>query len=174
MCLNLLQDSHEAYDAAQEVCIKVWHKIGDYKGDAKFSTWLYRLITNQCLDLLRKNKRKKNDISLDGDEKQLLEQLNKPSYASQQPNEGEAAFEQKALQEVIHLGMQQLKPEYRVLLVLRDIEGYSYEEIALLLNLSLGTVKSRLSRARSALKRILCQNKEPFKSFFRHINKEEV
>lgn len=57
LCLHLLKDPEEAYDAAQEVCIKVWRQIANFEGQAKFSTWLYRIGTNQCLDLIRKIKR---------------------------------------------------------------------------------------------------------------------
>ena len=80
-------------------------------------------------------------------------------------------MEQKELGEVLRQGISELKEDYQMMIVMRDIEQRSYEEIASILEISLGTVKSRLSRARSTLKRILEQNKEPYRSFFRHNNK---
>lgn len=168
LCLHLLKDSEEAYDAAQEVCIKIWKQLGSFKGQSKLSTWIYRMTTNQCLDLLRKHKRKTQDISLfideeEGKEEKLTEQTEIWKDMSHH-------MEQKELGEVIHQGISELKEDYRVMIVMRDIEAYSYEEIADILEISIGTVKSRLSRARSALKKIFEQNKEPYRSFFRHNN----
>ena len=167
LCLHLLKDPEEAYDAAQEVCIKVWRQLEGFEGQAKFSTWLYRIGTNQCLDIIRKNKKRSKDISLfqkdEGSEEEWM---------IEGPHEEEGVaetVEKKALQEVVKLGISELKEDYQVIITLRDIEEHSYEEIADVLELSLGTVKSRLARARQALKKILGQNKEPYRSFFRHI-----
>ncbi len=167
LCLHLLKDPEEAYDAAQEVCIKVWRQLESFEGQAKFSTWLYRIGTNQCLDLMRKNKRRSKDISLFQKDEESEEE-----WLLEGPHEKEGvaeAVEKKVLQEVVQLGIGELKEDYQVIITLRDIEEHSYEEIAEVLDLSLGTVKSRLSRARQALKKVLGQNKEPYQSFFRHI-----
>ncbi len=163
LCLKMLQSEEEAADAFQEVCLKIWKQLKHYKGDAKLSTWIYRLTTNQCIDLLRKNKKHSTDLSIfqrnEKEEEWLLEEVSKEDVAGE--------IEAKALKEVIELGLSELKPEYRAIIVLKDIQDYSYEEIATILEISLGTVKSRLSRARGALKKVLEQNKEPYKSFFR-------
>ena len=167
LCLHLLKDPEEAYDAAQEVCIKIWRQLESFEGQAKFSTWLYRIGTNQCLDLMRKNKKRSKDISLFQKDEESEEE-----WILQGPHEkegGAEAVEKKALQEVIQLGIGELKEDYQVIITLRDIEEHSYEEIAEVLDLSLGTVKSRLARARQSLKKVLVQNKEPYRSFFRHI-----
>lgn len=167
LCLHLLKDPEEAYDAAQEVCIKVWRQLKHFEGQAKFSTWLYRIGTNQCLDLMRKNKKRSQDISLF-----QKDQLSEEEWMIEpiQEEEGIAeTIEKKVLQEVVQLGIKELKEDYQVIITLRDIEEHSYEEIADILELSLGTVKSRLARARQALKKVLQQNKEPYRSFFRHI-----
>lgn len=167
LCLHLLKDPEEAYDAAQEVCIKVWRQLESFEGQAKFSTWLYRIGTNQCLDLMRKNKKRSKDISLFQKDEESEEE-----WLLEGPHEKEGvaeAVEKKVLQEVVQLGIGELKEDYQVIITLRDIEDHSYEEIAEVLDLSLGTVKSRLSRARQALKKVLGQNKEPYQSFFRHI-----
>ncbi len=167
LCLHLLKDPEEAYDAAQEVCIKVWRQLGHFEGQAKFSTWLYRIGTNQCLDLMRKNKKRSQDISLFqkdeiSEEEWMIEPLHQEEGIAEK-------IEKKELQEVVQLGLKELKEDYQVIITLRDIEEHSYEEIAEILELSLGTVKSRLARARQALKKVLKQNKEPYRSFFRHI-----
>lgn len=163
LCLKILQDEEEAADAFQEVCLKIWKQLRHYKGDAKLGTWIYRLTTNQCIDMLRKNKRHMTHISIfqrnEKDEEWLLEEVAKENVAME--------VEIKALQEVVQIGLKELKPAYRAIIVLKDVEDYSYEEIAGILEISLGTVKSRLSRARKALKKVLEQNKEPYKSFFR-------
>ena len=169
LCLQLLKDPEEAYDAAQEVCIKIWKQLGTFKGQAKLSTWIYRMATNQCLDILRKNKRKGQEFSLfldeeTGEEEKLTDQTAIWHDVS-------SHIEQKELGEVLKQGIGELKEDYQAVIVLRDIEQFSYEEIASILEISLGTVKSRLSRARAALRRILEQNKEPYRSFFRHNNK---
>lgn len=169
LCLHLLKNPEEAYDAAQEVCIKIWKQLGTFKGNAKLSTWIYRMTTNQCLDILRKNKRKgqENSLFLDeetGEEEKLIDQAAIWQDVS-------SHIEQNELREVLKQGIGELKEDYQAVIVLRDIEQRSYEEIASILELSLGTVKSRLSRARNALKKILEQNKEPYRSFFRHNNK---
>nr|WP_330377204.1 RNA polymerase sigma factor [Cellulosilyticum ruminicola] len=123
---------------------------------------MYRLTTNQCIDLLRKSKKHTGHLSIfqrnEKDEEWLLEDEAKDNVALE--------VETKALQEVVQIGFKELKPEHRVIIVLKDVEEYSYEEIAEILQISLGTVKSRLFRARRALKKILEQDKEPYKSFF--------
>lgn len=169
LCLHLLKNSEEAYDAAQEVCIKLWKQLGTFKGQSKLSTWIYRMTTNQCLDILRKNKRKGQEISLFLDEELGEEEKLTDQTAIWQ--DISSHMEQKELGEVLKQGIGELKEDYRVIIVLRDIEQRSYEEISDILDISLGTVKSRLSRARSTLKKILEQNKEPYRSFFRHNNK---
>lgn len=169
LCLNLLKNSEEAYDAAQEVCIKLWKQLSTFKGQSKLSTWIYRMTTNQCLDILRKNKRKGQEISLFLDEESGEEEKLTDQTAIWQ--DISSHMEEKELGEVLKQGIGELKEDYRVIIVLRDIEQRSYEEISDILDISLGTVKSRLSRARSTLKKILEQNKEPYRSFFRHNNK---
>ena len=169
LCLHLLKDPEEAYDAAQEVCIKIWKQLGTFKGQAKLSTWIYRMTTNQCLDVLRKNKRKGYELSLFLDEETGEEEKLTDQAAIWQ--DVSSHIEQKELEEVLKQGIGELKEDYQAVIVLRDIEQRSYEEIASILNISLGTVKSRLSRARGTLRKILEQNKEPYRSFFRHNKK---
>lgn len=163
LCLRMLGNEQEAYDAAQEVCVKIWRQLEHFRGESKLSTWIYRIATNQCLDRLRKLKHRQ-EISIfqkngQDEEEWLIDQPTSKEYVEQ-------TIETKAMQEIIKTAISELKGEHKTMIVLRDIQNYAYEEIADLLNLSLGTVKSRISRARLALKKILEQDKEPYKSFF--------
>ncbi|MDF2612603.1 MAG: sigma-70 family polymerase sigma factor [Clostridia bacterium] len=163
ICLRMLTKEQDAYDATQEVCIKIWKEIHNFKGESKLKTWIYRIATNQCLDRLRKTKNRQ-EISLfqQGENEDEEWIIDKPS---EQKNT-EQIVENKALQDVLKQAISELKEEHKVIIVLRDLNDYAYDEIAEILNISLGTVKSRISRARLALKKILEQNKEPYKSFF--------
>ncbi|MBE6022731.1 MAG: sigma-70 family RNA polymerase sigma factor [Cellulosilyticum sp.] len=163
ICLRLLKQPDEAFDAAQEVCIKIWKQLKNFKGDAKLSTWIYRIAINTSLDLLRQQKKRQEQIVLltENDNLEKSKDLHQWDDLSTQLSEKEGL-------NVLWQAMQELKEDDRIIIVLRDIEGYSYDEIALTLGISIGTVKSRLSRARIKLKKILEQNKEPYCSFFRH------
>lgn len=162
ICLRLLKQPDEAYDAAQEACIKIWKNLKYFKGDAKLGTWIYRVTTNTCLDFLRQNKKRQEEMPLLSDEEQLYPQelVNWKDLSDH--------MTQKEVVQVLWQAIGELSVDYRTMIVLRDIEGYAYDEIALQLDISVGTVKSRLSRARVKLKQILEQNKEPYCSLFRH------
>lgn len=171
ICLRMLGQEQEAYDAAQEVCMKIWRQLHTFEGNSKFSTWLYRIATNQCLDHLRKLKLKREEVSLyqqnqEGDEEWLLET---PSVE----NTVEKHIEHYETQAILQKGLMELKEEYREIIILRDLQDHSYEELAHILDVSQGTIKSRLSRARAKLKEILTQEKEPYYSFFRQSIKKE-
>ncbi len=164
ICLRMLKNEEEAMDAAQEVALKLWRQLHLFEYKSKLSTWIYRLTTNQCLDQLRKLKHKR-DISLFQKDREKEEE-----WLLESPDEGalvEPKIEQKELQDILQQAIMELKEDYRVILIFRDIKHYAYEEIAEILEISLGTVKSRLSRARLALKKVLEQDKEPYQSFFR-------
>ncbi len=161
ICLRLLKQPDEAYDAAQEVCIKVWKSIKDFNGDAKLGTWIYRIATNTCLDILRQQKKRYETLSLESESE---EENCKNTICWEDLSH---YMTEKERVKILWQGIEELSVDYRMMIVLRDIEGYSYEEIASRLDISIGTVKSRLSRARLKLKKILEQNKEPYCSFFR-------
>lgn len=171
ICLRMLENEQEAYDGAQEICVKVWKNIHNFEGNSKFSTWIYRIATNQCLDILRKRKHIKDEVSLyqtakDSSTQWILEETS-------QIDPTQDYVEHIALEQVINEALGEIKEEYRQILVLRDVEGYTYEEMSELLKINKGTVKSRLSRARLAMKQILSQNKEPYRSFFRQSSMKE-
>lgn len=162
ICLRMMNHTEEASDATQEVCLKIWRQLKSFQGKSKFSTWIYRITMNECLDRLRKSKNKKNNI-IKYEQEDLVSES------------AEEIIQNKVLQDILKQAILELKDEQRKMIVLRDINGNTYEQIADILNLSLGTVKSRISRARVALKRILQQDKEPYKSFFvKQGSKEEI
>ncbi len=147
VCLNMLKNPHDAQDAAQDTFIKAYRSLAAFKAESKIETWLTRIAVNTCLDMLRK-RREMSDID------DALE------LADEKTPETEA--ESRELRTLVRKAVNQLPPDMRSVVVLRDIEGYSYDDIAGMLNLNLGTVRSRLSRARERLKNILLENRELF------------
>ncbi|MHB9146415.1 MAG: sigma-70 family RNA polymerase sigma factor [Symbiobacteriia bacterium] len=151
LAYRLTGSPDDAADVAQEALLKVYTSLPEFRGDSSFSTWLYRVVSNTCLDELRRRKRQRA-VSLDQpltlvDGEDLSRQW---ADDSDGPEEILTRKEQRALvQQAITL----LDEEHRVIIVMRDIQGLSYQEVADSLGLSLGTVKSRLNRARAALQK---------------------
>lgn len=148
-CLAVLHDREDAFDASQEAFLKVWRSLPAFKGDSAFSSWLYRIAKNTALDMLRAKKRKPA-FSLTDDDDEVRDV----------PDTSDTVSPEKALlsgekRTVLANALQKLNEEHRAVIRLRDIEGFSYGEIAEKLGIEEGTVKSRLFRARSALRDIL-------------------
>ncbi len=156
---RMLSNESEAEDAVQETLIKAWQKIHTYHGDAAFSTWLYTILHRVCLDMLRKNKRRAPTVSLyqSGKDEEGFT-LSIPDNA---PGPDEK-YNQKAALAAVANAIDALSDEHRTVIVLRDIDGLDYDEIAKVTNTSLGTVKSRINRARLALRKILQNQRELF------------
>lgn len=148
MCRN----SEDGEEAAQEAFLAAWQNLPGFRGDAAFSTWLYRLAANASTDLLRREGRRsaKHGPSLDDDETWVELPDSGPSP--------QALAERTELKEQIEDALRKLSPDHRQALILREIHQLSYEEISAALGLDLGTVKSRISRARGRLRRILLQS----------------
>ncbi|MBR3561238.1 MAG: sigma-70 family RNA polymerase sigma factor [Oscillospiraceae bacterium] len=144
LCRRMCRDEDDALEAAQDTFLAVWRGIGGYRADAQFSTWLYRLATNASLDLLRREKKHGGDVSLDDEEARL-----DPADPAPQPEE---AAERSEEQRLVREGLYALPDHYRQVLILRELEQLSYTEIAAVTQLDVGTVKSRISRARQALR----------------------
>ena len=136
---RMLGDRVEAEDLAQDVFVKVYHGLQGFQGESLFSTWLYRITANSCLNH-RKRRRRETQISDGADDPELT--LSDPS------SDPHHLLEQKELKIVLEKSIQSLPEEQRIVLILRDIEGLSYEAVAASLGLELGTVRSRLHRAR--------------------------
>ena len=143
LCRYMLQDSQDAQDAAQDVFVKAYAGLKAFKPDASLYTWLYRIAVNTCLDYKRKSRR---------------ERFEDESIAEEQPStepSAERIYESKEMGQAIQAALQKLPEHLRAAIVLKEIEELSYEEIAVVLDTSLGTVKSRISRAREELRRLL-------------------
>ncbi|MBE7037161.1 MAG: sigma-70 family RNA polymerase sigma factor [Ruminococcaceae bacterium] len=159
-CFRMMGNLSDAEDAAQEVFVKIFRFIDSFNGQSSFSTWLYRIASNVCLDLLRKAKRQPKDtVSIyqendEGEEYSIaIEDTEPDPYERAQLSEA-----QKVLKEALN----QLSDEHKQVIILRDIEGLSYEEIAEAMGTAPGTVKSRINRARQMLKKLLEKDKELF------------
>lgn len=149
-----LKSQDDAFDVSQEVFIKVYKSLGSFRGDCKFSTWIYRVAQNVVKDFLRSKENKLKTVSVyetdsDGEEHQL--EIVDESTAA----DPIASFEKKERAALVREAISRLSEEQRAVIVLRDMEGYTYEEIAEMLFLDMGTVKSRINRGRNAIKKFL-------------------
>jgi len=146
---SIMGNTQEADDIAQEVFLKVYTKAGSFKGESSFSTWLYRITVNRCLDELRKRKIKiiSYETEFSQDEKLRLKDV----LASREEDITED-LRKKELQDVIQKAMNSLPEKDRIILTLKEIEGLSYNEISKAMEISLGKVKIWLFRARQKLK----------------------
>lgn len=153
---SVIRNRDDSFDVAQEVFLKLYHSIGSFKGESSFSSWLYRIAKNSALDFLRKQK-KAQTVSLNAendDGEKRLPDLPDPSDRNH-PEKAALAAEKR---EMLYAALNRLTPEHREMILLRDINGYTYEEMSDMLGLESGTVKSRLFRAREALRKILAEN----------------
>lgn len=154
-CLRMVNDEEESYDLTQEVFLKVFRKIKNYEHTYSFYTWLYRITVNSCIDYLRRKKRQVQSISLSANPGDDGSQFGKEQEIPDSTYVPDVAFANKELDQVLRQANNQLSERLRSIILLKEIEGFSYEEIAEILGCSKGTVKSRLFRARERLKEIL-------------------
>jgi len=140
VALRMLRNRGEAEEIAQEVFLRVHRAVGNFRGEAKLSTWLYAITSRLCLNRLASGERR---MAREGEES--LERLRADADPAAHAERGE-------LEAALQRAITELPEERRVVVVLRDFEGLSYEEIAAALDLPLGTVRSRLHRARTDLK----------------------
>lgn len=167
---RVLQDSDAAADATQEAFLSAYRRLDQFHGGS-FKAWLARIVTNQCYDWLRYEKRRPA-ASLDA---LLLEPDDPPPALRQQaPERPEDLFLQHEVADWLQAAILQLPPDQRVTLVLSDIQGFSYEEIAEATGVELGTVKSRLSRARRRLRDLLQANAELLPAKYRFESDSET
>lgn len=154
LALRMVGNPEDAADLAQEAFLSAWRGLERFQGEAAFSTWLYRLTSNACIDFLRKEKRKRaagSVLYLDDTEEGAT--LDLPDYDADPHRQ----LEQSEVREAIANGLAELSPEHRKVLALREVSGLSYAEIADILGLEEGTIKSRISRARLALRKKLVE-----------------
>ncbi len=147
LALRTLGSAEDAEDVTQEAFLKAYRSLESFRLDSSFSVWLYRIVSNLCLDLLRRRQRRpESSLSVEDDEGEESE-LEVPDE-SLSP---EKLLEQKLTREAVQRGLAALPDDYRQILLLRELEGLSYEEIGAALSLEAGTVKSRIFRARKKL-----------------------
>lgn len=146
LCLRMTGNPADAQDCAQEAFLNAFRAYGSFRGSASAKTWLYRIAYNACLDFLR---RRGNDASLDA-----LREAGFDPADPRQPLPGEKV-EKDELRRQIGQAMMRLPEDQRAVMILRDFQQMPYEEIAQVLDISPGTVKSRLSRAREKVKNFL-------------------
>lgn len=152
MARRILQSQEAAADAVQESLIKAYRALGSYRGGS-FQAWFMRILINTCYDLLRVQKREKT-VGLDD-----LPTIPDYTGALVDAAEGPEAYIQRLeLWHWLTLGLRALSPEQRIAIILHDVQGYSYEEVAAVMDTPLGTVKSRLNRGRLELRDFLSRH----------------
>ncbi|MCC7495127.1 MAG: sigma-70 family RNA polymerase sigma factor [Fimbriimonadaceae bacterium] len=153
LAYRLLGDADEAWDVSQEAFLRIWRGIQKFHGGSALTTWVYRIVHNLCLDEMKKKRRRPQIVEAseteDGTTEALLDRLPDHSEAP----EGQYLSAEKAA--AVRRAIARLKPHHRDVLVLYDLEGFSYNEIAEVLRTNVGTIKSRLNRARLQLAREL-------------------
>jgi RNA polymerase sigma-70 factor, ECF subfamily len=153
LCRRMLGNSRDAEDATQDVFLKAYQNLNKFKPDSSLHTWLFRIAVNTCIDYKRKP---------------FFESLFKTSkegevFVADRPADSpspDRLYESKEINDAIQLALSRLSAKLKVVIVLREIEGLSYDEIADVLDVSTGTVKSRISRAREELKELLKKFRE--------------
>ena len=151
LCYRMAGNPDDAMDLSQETFLRAWRCLDQYQFASAFSTWLYRLCSNICIEFLRRRRRQQT-VPLTFEDADGEEQTYAVPDAQPLPEE---QVELKLTRETLAAAMAQLLPEHRAVLQLRVVNEMSYEQIADVLDIQIGTVKSRLSRARNQLKKIL-------------------
>ena len=154
LALRYLGNREDAMDASQEVFLRVFRFLPGFQEESGFSTWIYRIGVNVCKDMLAKRARR-SELPLEVPDE---EEDYRTAEVADSRYDPEAIVEQADLRESLADAIKQLPDQQREMIVLRDIQGLSYEEIGRVLSLESGTVKSRLSRARENLRKKLLQN----------------
>jgi RNA polymerase sigma-70 factor, ECF subfamily len=153
---RLTEDAEEARDLTQETFLQAFRAVAHFRGDADLRTWLYRIAVNQARNRWRwwRRRRKNVTVSLDATDEQHEQPL-AAQLADEQSVNPEQATLARERERLLTQALRSLSRVYREVVVLRDVEGLSYEEVAATLGISIGTVKSRLSRGRMELRRRL-------------------
>jgi len=149
LALKMTQNPQDAFDASQEVFIKIYNFLPSFKWESSFYTWVYRITVNKCIDINRKLKRQRT-FSIDVQDEdypaiEIPDEVDSP----------EMRYGKKEAMEAVMRALDKLSDEHKAVIILRDIKGLSYLEIAQAVDCSEGTVKSRISRAREKLREIL-------------------
>ena len=157
LAFRMMGNYDDANDLAQEALIRIYKSISNFKEQSSLSTWIYRITTNVCLDEIRKKKNRKvlsldEEIHVDDGDMQRQIMSDDPL-----PDE---LMEKEELRQIIGSAIDSLPEDQKLVITLRDLQGLSYDEIARVLDCPSGTVKSRINRARFALKNVLISKRE--------------
>ncbi|WP_312831762.1 RNA polymerase sigma factor [Sedimentibacter saalensis] len=152
IALRVLRNVEDAEDASQEALIKVYKSIQNFNMQSSFKSWMYRIVVNTCIDF--KRKKNINAVSIDenidlGGNKEFQIEI------ADDTNNPDILIEKNFNSKLISDAVGRLEDDFKTIIILRDIQGFSYSEISEMLSCNLGTVKSRLNRARKSLKEIL-------------------
>lgn len=153
LCRHMLGNAHDAEDAAQDAFLKAYQALPKFRPDASLYTWLYRIATNTCIDYRRKPVFESLFRSSASGEELVHDR------ASDEPSP-ERLYQSRQLDQALREGLGKLSPKLRAIIILKEIEELSYEEIAETLDISMGTVKSRIARAREELQKSLRKFRE--------------
>ncbi|MEO1166566.1 MAG: sigma-70 family RNA polymerase sigma factor [Chloroflexota bacterium] len=164
---RIMNDPQSASDMAQDAFLSAYRKLDTFKGGS-FKAWIARITTNTCYDELRKRKRRPQDYLEEMPGADMYDEPPIPAAAPDPEQEAQRADLNQAIQDCIGA----LNDHQRIVLVMSDVEGYAYQEIADSVNVSLGTVKSRLSRARTSIRRCLQAVQELLPAEFRLTGEE--
>lgn len=157
---RILSSKEDAEDVTQEVFVKAYRAIASFDNKSSFQTWIYKIAQNAALDFLRKQKRRggKKNVSLYAEDEDGEYEI----PIADKKNEPYSELRKKEAQNALEKAMEELGADQKEVIVLRDIQGFGYDEIAEITGENLGTVKSRISRARLLLRKKLEKNKELF------------
>lgn len=155
IALKMLKNPDDAKDVSQEAFIKIFKYINKFNFKSSFSTWMYRIVVNTCIDYIKKNK---NTYSLDNPIKYEGGEIKREiKDDSKNP---EDIYDKEMTKELVHKSIDKLDEIHKTVIILRDIEGFSYKEISEILEVSIGTVKSRIKRGRDNLRNIIKEDME--------------
>lgn len=159
LAYRMIGNAEDAQDAAQEAFLRIYDALPKFRGDAAFSTWIYRIVINVCHDEMARKRRRPPTLTEltpeDGDG-------GTPGEAATTGETAEDAVLRQERRQALHRAITALPPPFREVLVLYDLQGFSYDEIAEMLRLNMGTVKSRLNRARNLLREKIRGERELF------------
>ncbi len=158
VALGMLRDKEESMDVSQEAFVKVYKYLDHFKGDSSFYTWLYRITVNICIDVIRRKGTAKGD-HVEFDETVAMDsaEANIGALGSRLGTNPQKSALRKELAEKIQEALQQVPEKHRAILLLREVEGLSYEDLARTLEIPKGTVMSRLFHARAKVQKILSE-----------------
>ena len=159
IALGYLRQREDALDVVQEAFVKVHKSLDSFKADATFYTWLYRITVNVCIDVIRRRGAMRSD-SVEFDERigHDLAEANLGAVSSQLGSNPEKSVLQRELGEKIQEALEQIPEKHRAILLLRELDGLSYEELAQALEIPKGTVMSRLFHARAKVQKLLSES----------------